>query len=74
VNSRRCCGLSTAGWLAPAAILALLPKCPVCFAAYFAIAAGFGISFSAFFYIRALLVALCIASVAYALFRSVRAL
>jgi hypothetical protein len=34
------------GWLLPSAALALMPKCPACFAAYFAAATGLGLSVS----------------------------
>ncbi len=52
----------TAGWLAPAAILAILPKCPLCFVALFAAATGFGISVAAATYLRMSLVILCVAA------------
>ncbi len=53
---------ATAGWLAPAAILAVLPKCPMCFVVYFAMLTGFGLSMETAALIRAVLVVTCAAS------------
>ena len=68
MNSGNCCGhrgrrvLNNSGWLVPAAILALLPKCPACFVMYFAIATGFGLSVTTAAYLRVLLAAVSVAS------------
>jgi hypothetical protein len=48
-----------AGWAAPGAILALMPKCPVCFAAYLAMATGLSLSVGAATYLRTGLIVLC---------------
>jgi len=45
--------LSVVGWVVPSAILALIPKCPVCLAAYVATWSGIGLSVSAATNLRA---------------------
>lgn len=57
-------------WLLPAALLALMPKCPACLAAYVMLWTGFGLSFSTATYLRWAMLALCFASLAFLIVRN----
>jgi len=64
---RRCADVL--GWIIPGVIMAMLPKCPMCLAAYVAIWTGVGISLSAATHLRA---ALLVLSVGLALFMAAK--
>ena len=65
-------GVRIAGWLLPAAGLALLPKCPMCLAAYVALSTGVGLSLTAATYLRTGLIAACVAVLFYTAVRTLR--
>jgi sterol desaturase/sphingolipid hydroxylase (fatty acid hydroxylase superfamily) len=55
----------------PAVILLLLPKCPVCIAAYIAMVTGIGLSLPVTAHLRILLVILCVTSLIYFVARQI---
>lgn len=57
--------LGTSKWIVPTAILALVPKCPMCLAAYVGLATGIGISVPVAAWIRTGLVLTCLCALAW---------
>jgi len=55
---------AAAHWIAPSAILALLPKCPMCFAGYIALWTGLGVSVPTAARFRMLILVLCVGALA----------
>jgi hypothetical protein len=52
-------------WLFPTALLVLMPKCPLCVAAYVALFTGVGVSVSTARWIQILMLVFCLASLGY---------
>jgi hypothetical protein len=60
------------GWLVPAALLALMPKCPLCIAAYIALGTGIGISVATAAYLRFAMIGMSLAALAFLATRGLR--
>jgi hypothetical protein len=60
-----------AGWIVPGALLALMPKCPICLAAYVALCTGFTMSGPSAHILMRTLIVLCIATLALCVVRRV---
>jgi hypothetical protein len=75
---KACCGerkggkLDAGGLLLSGGLLLLVPKCPVCLAAYVAAFTGLGLSFSAAAGLRWALIMLCVASLGFLTVRLIK--
>jgi hypothetical protein len=59
-------------WIAPTAVLVLIPKCPLCVAAYVALSTGISITVGTARCIQILALAICVMSLAYLVARYCR--
>ena len=64
--------IDLASWALPGTVLALLPKCPACFAAYTFLWTGIGLSMPVAAGLRWLLMVVCMASLGFLVVRVVR--
>ena len=60
-----------AGWIVPGALLALMPKCPMCLVAYVALCSGLTLSVSSAHILTRTLTAVCIGTLALCVVRRV---
>jgi hypothetical protein len=61
-------------WIIPTAVLALLPKCPMCVAAYITLVTGLGVSISAATWIRSGVIIMCVGALTFLLNRALRSM
>lgn len=59
-------------WVVPAALLALMPKCPLCLAGYIALATGVGLSFAVASWLRLGLIILCVGALVWFAVKAIR--
>jgi hypothetical protein len=59
-------------WIVPTLILALVPKCPMCLAAYIALATGVGVSMPVAGWIRTGLLVMCLSALTWFTVSAVR--
>lgn len=78
MNTPHCCRRSWSGrlraaaeWLLPGTMLALLPKCPFCLAAYVALGTGLAITPASATQLLRALTAICIGALALCLFKRI---
>jgi hypothetical protein len=79
VSAHRCCQSPSrsrrvrevAGWLVPGALLALLPKCPMCVAAYIALGTGISMSYASAHMVLRMVTVICIGALAWCAVRLV---
>jgi hypothetical protein len=65
-------GFALAKCSLPAVVLALLPKCPACLAAYVALGTGISLSVAAASFLRTLLIGICVATLLWIFARAFR--
>ena len=65
-------GIGLAGWVVPGTILAIMPKCPACLAAYVAVATGLALPTTVAASLRVALIALSLAWFSYLGVRRIR--
>jgi len=75
MKSPACCrSVKFARWSLPALVLALLPKCPACLAAYVALGTGISLSVAAASLLRTSLIGVCAAMLVLLLANALRTL